>query len=182
MDAIDDADAAQRLIEIVRGFETAMLVAADDDDLTRARPMMIVNRRSAPLPPHRMVFLTHRRNPLLANLDDDPYVCVTLQDRTRYVCLAGRATVDDDSLRIFSLWSREWDPWFPGGASDINAVLIDCRMSFAELWDPTGAPSQRFALHSGKILPLHPTVDAAAIGHRPALLTDVLTPLQASAL
>lgn len=174
MDAIDGADAAQRLIASVRSFNAAMLVAANEDGLTGARPMTIVNRHPAPLPPHRMIFVTHRLNPLVANLAADSSVCVTLQDRARYICLAGRATVDDDRLRLFSIWSRDWDPWFPGGASDINAVLVDCRMSFAELWDPIGASWQRYSLHSGTIVPLCPTSDCPRVDPHWAALTDVL--------
>lgn len=144
--------ASEKLAEIVASFDVAMLVSLDGAGLLRARPMSIANDDEAGRAPHRITFVTSRDAGLLQSMRAQSDICVTMQDANRYVCLGGRATVQDNRARVERLWSKGMDRWFPNGSSDPGIVLIDCEMDFAEYWDVSATMGLRFMLEAGKAL------------------------------
>ena len=148
----------RELAEIVAQFRTAMLVNANTDGRHRARPMTIANRDAdEPRPaapggqsPQRVSFITSASNGLVEDLQAEPSVCITLQDGSKYVCLAGLAQVSQDRDRLRGLWSSAFDLWFSGGPEDPDAVLIDCDIDFAEYWDGSGIQGVRLLAEAGR--------------------------------
>lgn len=93
------AKAAAKLAELVEAFDVAMLVSVVGAGLLRARPMSIANDDEAARPPHRLTFVASRRTSLVSSMPAQADICVTMQDANRYVCLGGRATIQDNHAR-----------------------------------------------------------------------------------
>lgn len=170
-------DAARELIDLVAQFRTAMLVNADTDGRQRARPMTIANRDAdEPLPaapggksPRQVSFVTSRGNGLVDDLQAEPAVCITMQDGSKYVCLAGSARVSQDRERLRALWTDGFDLWFRGGPDDPDVVLIDCDIDFAEYWDGSGIQGIRLLAEAGRAKLSGTTVDPRRAGRHAEL-------------
>ena len=167
----------RELIGLVAQFRTAMLVNANTDGRHRARPMTIANRDAdEPMPaapggksPQRVSFVTSRSNGLVEDLQAEPSVCITLQDGSKYVCLAGVARVSQDRERLRGLWNDGYDLWFKGGPDDPDAVLIDCDIDFAEYWDGSGVQGVRLLAEAGRAKLTGDTVDPRRMGRHAEL-------------
>src|SRR5436190_484164 len=97
------------LLDIVRHFQTAMVVTEGPDGSPRARPMSI----AATDPNGTMWFTTAvdsgKANEMLAH----PHVAVVMQSATRFVSLSGEAKILASRDKARELWQDAWLPWFP---------------------------------------------------------------------
>lgn len=145
MDASNETEARHRLAELVREFDTAMLVTRGMDASLRGRPMAVAQV----LGDADVWFVTTMTSPKVDELLADPHVLVVMQKGQSYLCVSGYGEIHRDHEKVRELWSETWRLWFRG-PEDPELVLIRVRPSDAEYWDNSGASGIRFALLAAK--------------------------------
>jgi hypothetical protein len=73
-----------------------------------------------------------------------------MQGRTQYLSISGRAQVFSDVEKAAAVWSEAWRPWFPGGPSDAELVLVKVIPHEAEYWDLSGIKGVRYVYEAVK--------------------------------
>jgi general stress protein 26 len=126
---------ADRLYDIIKDFDNAILVTQVADGRSHARPMAIAEIR----PDGDIFFATDIASPKVAEIARNPAVLVSFQSGSQFASVAGRAEVVKDRALIDALWSDVWKVWFPGGKSDPSLCLIRVDGREGEYWDDAGA-------------------------------------------
>lgn len=148
MDTAGDTSPVQHMADLMKGFDTGMLVTHTPDGGLRARPMAIAEVRDD----GDVYFATNLDSPKVKELDTDNRVNVTLQADRRFVSLSGRVRVLRDRGLINRLWSEAWRVWFPEGKEDPSLCILAVRTETGEFWDQTGAKGLRYAWDAAKAL------------------------------
>jgi general stress protein 26 len=108
----------EKLRDLVKDIEVAMLTTRRDDGHMTSRPMAVQKEA----PGADFWFVTERDSEKVAELRDDPHVNLAFyKDRTReFVSVAGKAVLTDDRELIRRLYAPDWKAWFEdkGGAFD----------------------------------------------------------------
>ncbi|QDV06082.1 Pyridoxamine 5'-phosphate oxidase [Planctomycetes bacterium Poly30] len=131
----------EKLVDLLKSFDEAMLVTRASDGELRSRPMRIV----ATKPSGEMVFVTGLDQVKVDEILAEPQVNVACHDGKRSVSVSAKATVSNDRERIGLYHDKSWDLWFPEGVNDPNIALIDVHPSTAEYWDGSGLNRLKFA-------------------------------------
>jgi general stress protein 26 len=137
---------ADRLYDIIKDFDNAMLVTRLADGHSHARPMAVAEIR----PDGDIFFTTDIQSPKVAEIARDPEVVVSFQSGSQFAAIAGRAEVVKDPALIERLWSDAWKVWFPGGKDDPSLCLIRVDGREGEYWDNAGAQGIKRAFQSAK--------------------------------
>jgi general stress protein 26 len=124
----------QHFIELMRGFDNAMLVTHAPDGEMRARPMVIAEVTDS----GDVFFVTHTESGKVDELLRDDRTLVTLQGKLKQASLTGHGTLIADRERLRDLWNPAWRIWFSGGPEDPNIGLIRVKPEEAEYWDMSG--------------------------------------------
>jgi general stress protein 26 len=135
----------QHLFDVLKGFDTAMLVTHSGNGL-HVRPMAIAELR----PDADMYFSTSLQSPKIAEIDANPAVIVTFQSRDQFASVYGSAYVVRDRALIEKLWSEAWRIWFPGGKDDPLLCLIRVEAREGEYWDNAGTQGVKYVLEAVK--------------------------------
>jgi general stress protein 26 len=139
-------DKADRLYDIIKDFDNAMLVTQVAGRTAHARPMMVAEIR----PDGDIFFTTDISSPKVTEIAGSPDVVVTFQSGSQFATVAGKAEVVKDRDFIEQLWSEAWKVWFPGGKSDPNLCLIRVDGREGEYWDNAGAQGIKRAFQTAK--------------------------------
>lgn len=124
----------QHFIELMRDFDTAMLVTHATSGEMRARPMAIADVTDS----GDVFFVTHTGSGKVDEVLRDERTLITLQGTLKHASLTGRAELLDDRQAIRKLWNPAWQMWFAGGVEDPNIGLIRVKPERAEYWDMSG--------------------------------------------
>jgi general stress protein 26 len=150
---------AQHLHDLIKDFDTAMLVTHTPEGGLHARPLTVAAARGDGL----LYFSTNVESPKVAEIDSDTTVAVTFQDESRYVAVTGTAELSRDRALIDELWNETWKVWFPKGKDDPSLAIIRVTPTTGEYWDQTGLKGVRYLFDS---------VKAYATGTSPPEKTD----------
>src|SRR5689334_18264087 len=101
----------RHLRELVRNFQTAMLVTRGPEGSIRSRPLAVAECRDD----GTLCFATSIESGKVHDVEADSYVNVTLQNDKQYVSLSGRGEILRDRDLVDRLWSEYWKVWFPEG-------------------------------------------------------------------
>lgn len=134
------------LFEVVKEFETAMLVTRTPEGRLRARPMALAEARSD----GELYFVTGADSPKVHELEADPQVNVTFQGKTRYASISGVARVVRDRALLDRLWRESWKVWFPQGKDDPSLCLLAVRPEEGEYWDHFGVKGLRLLVEAAR--------------------------------
>jgi general stress protein 26 len=137
-------DPREHLLEILEGFDTAMLITRSPDGRLHGRPMDVAEATAT----GELWFCTALDSGKVAEIDGEPEVSVVMQGKTKFLSLCGRARVSQDRARIERLWKPDWKIWFPDGPSDPNLCLIAVDPSEGQWWDNSGARGLKFAFEA----------------------------------
>jgi general stress protein 26 len=148
-------DTKRKFVEMLSGFDLAMLTTHCPNDRLSARPMAIADTDSD----GSVWFVTDRDSGKLIDLASDPEVCVAMQDGKRFVSLSGRAKISDDRKRTIELWQDGWRVWFPDGPDDPSSVLIHVLAEQDAYWDNSGVQGIKYLVEAGKAYPQGTTLD-----------------------
>lgn len=135
----------KHLLELMRSFNTAMLISRSETDLLRARPMAIAEL----VDNGEIWFLSDKDSGKIDEIQRDPRTAVTLQNSSQFVSLSGRSRAVDDRAKVHELWTEAWKVWFPGGKDDPEITLVHFIPDEAEYWDNAGVNGLRYLFKAG---------------------------------
>ena len=155
-----DAEARERLWDLIKGIRFGMLTTRSDGGYLQSRPMTTQNSE---LDEDATLWLfASRKGEAVADLAQNDGVCMSYADtdNDRYVSASGTATLSDDRAKKEQLWSAMAKAWFPGGVDDPDLALIRLNVTHADYWD----------VKSSKVVQLWRMASAAITGKPP---TDI---------
>jgi len=128
----------QELHDLLREFDTAMLVTVTPENMLRARPMEIQD--PSEMPGCDLWFVTREDTAKADEIAREAQVCVcAYRSRDKaYVSISARAQMVKDSAAVKRLWKPSWKAWFPKGPDDPSITLLELRVEHAEYWEPAG--------------------------------------------
>jgi general stress protein 26 len=125
----------EKFRELLKDFDTAVLITHAGGNLLRARPMAIAAVDEA----CDLWFITGRDSAKAHEIEINTRVHVVCQHGWKScVSLSGRASVCYDAVRIRDLWKASYQAWFPLGVNDPDIGLIHVVGEQGEYWDNTG--------------------------------------------
>jgi general stress protein 26 len=141
-------DNKQRLIDLIKDFDSAMLATQRPDGALRGRPMAIAHLDDD----GGIYFATSLDSPKVDELTAKPEVAVTMQGKLTWASLSGRAAIERDRAKIERFWKPEWKAWFPKGKDDPELCLIHVRPREGEFWDNSGTEGVRYVIEVAKAI------------------------------
>ena len=151
---MDRSAAMEKLKELLKGINFAMLTTTTTNGPLRSRPMTILQAEGD----EPLWFFTHAASQKLGEIAEHAEVNLSYMSDSgeRYISISGTATVLQDRQKIRQLWNPIFKALYPGGADDPNLVLLQLDVHDAEYWD---APSSKMVQIAG-------FVKAVATGQR----------------
>jgi general stress protein 26 len=143
---VNNDEIREKLLELVREFDTAMLVTTSSKNEIRSRPMAVAEVDAQ----GNVWFVTSTETAKVCEIDQRPQVNVSLQGRASYVSLTGLASVTQDRARIRDLWKEDWRVWFPDGPDQSDLSLVKVQPTIGEFWDNRGTRGLRFLWEAAK--------------------------------
>ncbi|HTJ45041.1 MAG TPA: pyridoxamine 5'-phosphate oxidase family protein [Kofleriaceae bacterium] len=137
----------RHLRQILDHFDTAMLVSRDAEDaMLVARPMKIAGIDDD----GTMYFVANAQTHGTRDIEVDPRVAVTVQNKTAWATLTGTCHVSGDRDLIDLLWQEEWRIFHPGGPDDPALCVLVFEPDRAEYWDGAGTRGLSFLVRAAK--------------------------------
>ncbi|MDB4985449.1 MAG: ral stress protein 26 [Myxococcaceae bacterium] len=138
----DSAKAQQNFLELLKKFDTAMLVTQTGaGGAPHARPMAVADTSED----GSVWFITGADSPKIDEIRADHEVVAAFSEGRRYLSVSGRAEISRDRARIAQVWKESFEVWFHG-KDDPNIVLLRLDPSEAEYWDNSGSQGIKYAL------------------------------------
>ena len=137
---------AAHLYDLLKGFDTAMLVTRSADGHLHARPMRVAELHADA----DAYFVTSIDSPKVAEIYADADVLLTFQNANEYAAVYGRANVVHDRALVERLWDDSWKTWFPRGKSDAAIALLRFDAEHGEFWNDLSARGVRYAFETSK--------------------------------
>lgn len=133
---------AQNLTELLKKFDTAMLVThSGPKGPLHARPMAIAETSED----GSIWFITGKDTAKVSEIQQDSELIATFQEARLFVSVTGHGEVSQDRAHIHKIWKEPFRVWFDG-KDDPNIVLLRLKPSAGEYWDNTGTKGLKFAL------------------------------------
>lgn len=133
----NEQDARQKVWDMIRNIDIALMVTHDSQGRMHARPMGTQQRdKDAPFD-GTLWFMTYENSPKLDEIKADNRVLISYSDTKsqNYVSVTGTATAFKDTAKVNELWTPSLEVWFPDGPNDPKIVLIKVDAETAEYWD-----------------------------------------------
>ena len=141
------ADQREHFYQLLKQFDTAMLVTHAGDGSLRARPMALAQVESA----GRAWFVTHVDSAKAHEIEADTRVHLICQkNHSIYLAISGHASLVVSRTKINEVWQEPYKVWFPEGKTDPNLALISVDLVEAEYWDNAGAEKVKYLFESAK--------------------------------
>ena len=138
----------EKIFEMLRGFETVMLVTAAPDGRIEARPMQIVDIDDRT---GNIWFFTGLGSRKVHEIGDNSHVAIVCQqERSAYLSLSGVGMVVHEPSRVRQLWKEPFRVWFPGGPEDPDLRLLVVEPRVAEYWDNRGVNGLEYLFEAAK--------------------------------
>jgi general stress protein 26 len=122
----------RRIRELLQRGEVAMLVTFDGGEAHSGRPMLPLWLRKDP----HICFLTHRYSRKVAQIGERPQVALTVGSGGCYLVVLGLAYASREPALIRRLWRPTYRAWFPGGAGDRGAIVLQIVINKVNYWEP----------------------------------------------
>lgn len=127
--------------DIMKHFDTAMLITHLPNDRSHARPMRIAEVGKDGV----VRFATSKNSPKIKEITKDHSVHLVFQSSSVFLSLIGKAKIEDDPKLVKRLWSEPWRVWFPKGEDDPSICIIAVTPDEAEFWDNSGMEGISYA-------------------------------------
>jgi len=134
----------EHLIEILKDFDTAMLVTHSQSVGIHARPMNIAELTDS----GDVILVTRDDTAKVDEILADAAAALTFQAHRKFATLNGWAKVERDPAQVDRLWNAAWKVWFPQGKSDPNLRLIRFETDNGEYWDNAGGNGIKYLLRA----------------------------------
>ena len=138
-------DNFERLYDLIRNVEVAMLTTSDSLGHLRSRPMMTLEVDKNGV----MWFFTNSIGGKVDEIYQHEQVNISYSwpRHNRFISVSGHAEIVADRERIKSLWRPFFKDWFPEGAQDPRISLLKVYIDSAEYWD---SPANKVLQFIGK--------------------------------
>lgn len=136
----------EHLYDLLKGFDTAMLITRSEDGNLHARPMAIAELHADA----GAYFVTSIDSPKVAEIYADADVLLTFQSKDQYAAVYGRANVVQDRALIDRLWNEAWKVWFPRGKDDPSIALLRFDAEQGEFWNNAGMRGVQYVFEAAK--------------------------------
>jgi general stress protein 26 len=136
----------QHLYDLLKGFDTAMLVTRAEDGHLHARPMAVAELHADA----GAYFVTSIDSPKVAEIYADADVLLTFQSANQYAALYGRANIVRERALIDRLWKEAWKVWFPRGKDDPAIALLRFDAEHGEFWNNAGMSGAKYVFEAAK--------------------------------
>ncbi len=137
----DAGERKQHLYELLKDFDTAMLVTRSADGQMHGRPMAVAQLKADA----DAYFVSGLDTPKVAEIERDPNVTLTFQSARQFASVCGRVSIARDQALIDRLWKESWKVWFPRGKTDSSITMLKFDAEHAEYWDNAGAQGLKYA-------------------------------------
>jgi len=158
---MNETNIHERVLEIIDGFDTAMLTSHTLSGQIRARPMHIAGVEDD----GHIWFVSSSHSGKIEEFERDARVAVVLQGSRRYVSITGQALLVDDPVRLEEMWKKTWEVWFPNGPRSDDVQLLSVRPEIAEYWDTSGTAGVKYAVAAARALATGEAIDPNALEH-----------------
>jgi general stress protein 26 len=147
-----------KLDKLIRGIKFAMMTTIDGTGALQSRPMTTQKQPEGRAFDGTLWFFSSGRTSPVQEIAHDTRVNLAYAsaDDSRFVSIAGTATISRDREMMKQLWSDIYKAWFPQGLDDPDICLLKVTAERAEYWEPP----------SGKMVQLLGILKAAATGER----------------
>lgn len=135
-----------KLRDLLKDFDAAMLVTRTPDGQLRSRPMAVAGLDDD----GTLWFLTQDDSGKIDEIHGDHHVNVAMQSAMKFVSISGKASLVKDTRKVEELWNESWKVWFPGGKSDPHLVLLKVHGETGEYWDNSGSSGIKYLIEAGK--------------------------------
>src|SRR5947208_756945 len=106
---------SETVCDMLRSFDTAMLVTFAQSTSLRARPMAIARVENN----GDLWFFSGRSTHKVGEVEDNYHVVVVCQkDHAQYLSVTGTAELVRDRAQARALWKESYKVWFPAGVDD----------------------------------------------------------------
>jgi general stress protein 26 len=139
-------DTREHLYDLLKDFDTAMLITCASDRTMRARPMGVAELNTD----GSAYFVTSIDSPKVAQIEAESAVTLSFQSARQFASVCGRASMVRDPALVERLWSETWKVWFPQGKTDPKISMIRFTAHEAEYWDSAGVEGLKFVFDSVK--------------------------------
>lgn len=139
-------DKRQHLLEVLKDFDTAILSTRTDVGHLRGRPMTMAAIENDGI----VYFCASAMSDCVKELEVDPHAGISVQSKTKFASLSGRARVNRDRALVDRLWKDTWKVWFPAGKDDADLCLIEFDAAEGEYWDSSGTRGVKFIIQATK--------------------------------
>lgn len=155
---LSPAEKRERVKDLMRHFDTAMLTTHTPNGGLRSRPLSIAHNDEDPM---GLYFATAIDSPKVHELELNAGVNVSMQDKRRFVSVTGEARVILDRGLLERLWSETWRVWFPKGKNDPTLCIVVVEPREAAYWDMSGTEgiSYLFEMAQAYVTGTKPTTD-----------------------
>jgi len=130
----------EHLHELLKSFDTAMVVTFAANGDMHARPMALAELSVD----GDAYFVTSIDSPKVAEIRANSVVTLSFQSPRQFACITGHATVVQDQALVDRLWQDMWKLWFPAGQADPNIAMIKFEAQQGEYWDNAGVQGLKF--------------------------------------
>jgi general stress protein 26 len=134
----------EHLYDLLKEFDTAMLVTRAADGHLHARPMAVAELRADA----DAYFVTNIVSPKVAEVYADADVLLTFQSANQYAAVYGRVNVIRDRALIERFWKDAWKIWFPRGKADPAIALLRFDAERGEFWTNAGMSGVQYAFEA----------------------------------
>ncbi len=126
----------EKLRELMKDLDFAMLTTVDDDGSLHSRPM---STQQVEFDGDLWFFTLANTGKVSDTLRDNQVnVSYAKPDEHRYVSVSGRAELLNDRAKMEELWSPVYKGYFPEGLDDPNLRLMKIHVDKAEYWESRG--------------------------------------------
>ncbi len=139
-------DKQAHLYDLLKDFDTAMVVTCGSDGVMHARPMGVAELTAG----GDAFFVTKVNSPKAMQIQVDPAVTLSFQSARQFASVSGTATVVRDPALVERLWKESWKVWFPQGKTDPEIAMIQFDAKEGEYWDAAGVQGLKFVFDAVK--------------------------------
>ena len=139
-------DKQAHLYDLLKDFDTAMVVTRGSDGVMHARPMGVAELTAG----GDAFFVTKVNSPKAMQIQVDPAVTLSFQSARQFASVSGTATVVRDPALVERLWKESWKVWFPQGKTDPEIAMIQFDAKEGEYWDAAGVQGLKFVFDAVK--------------------------------
>lgn len=143
-----DTTPTQRVADLIKDFRFAMFTTRNANDRLVSHPLTVQEAEFD----GDLWFLVSRSASLVADVQQDERVGVSLSSDDSWVSLSGTAGLVEDRAKVEELWSPTVEAWFPKGPDDPDVGLLKFTAESAEYWDsPGGKIASLFSFVKSKL-------------------------------